>query len=80
MGTGVNRRSEANRRNASSLYYSFVEKRILRQNHQPCKRDNFDRFFKQANGMMAASPPLFVGDSFLLRRRAKGEGAKGLVT
>jgi hypothetical protein len=80
VGTGMSRRPEANWRNASFLYYSFAEKRIIRRNHQPSKRDNFDQFFKQANGTMATSPSLFVGDSFLLRRRAKGEAAKWLVT
>jgi hypothetical protein len=80
LGTGVSRRPEANWRNVSFLYYSFEEKRIIRRNHQPRKRDDFDRFFKQANGTMAASPPLFVGDSFLLRRQTKGKAAKGLVT
>jgi hypothetical protein len=76
----VSRRPKANWRNASFLYYSFVEKRIIRRNHQPRKRDGFDRFFKRANSTMAASPPLFVGDSFLLRHQAKGKAAKGLVT
>jgi hypothetical protein len=80
VGTGVSRHPKANWRNASFLYYSFVEKRIIRQNHQLRKRDNFYCFFKWANGTMAASPPLFVGDSFLLRRQAEGEAAKGLVT
>jgi hypothetical protein len=80
MGTGVSHRPEANWRNASFLYYSFIEKRIIRQNHQPHKWDDFDCFFKRANGTMAASPPLFVGDSFLLHRRAEGKAAKGLVT
>ena len=56
LGTGVSRRPKANRGNASFLYDSFVEKRIICQNHQPHKRDNCDRFFKQANGTMAASP------------------------
>ncbi len=80
VGTGVSRHPEENWGNASFLYYSFVEKRIICQNHQPRKQDDCDRFFKRANGTMAASPPLFVGDSFLLRRRAKGKAAKGLVT
>ncbi len=80
VGTGVSCRPEANWGNTSFLYYSFVEKRIIRRNHLPCKRDDCDRFFKRANGTMAASFPLFVGDSFLLRRQAEGEAAKGLVT
>ncbi len=36
---------------------------FFQQNHQPRKQDNFDHFFKQVNGTMAASPPLIVGDS-----------------
>ncbi len=80
LGTGVSRRPKANRGNASFLYDSFVEKRIICQNHQLRKRNNCDCFFKRANGTMATSPPLFVGDNFLLRHRAKGEAAKGLVT
>ncbi len=80
VGTGVSRRPKANWGNASFLYYSFVEKRIICQNHRPRKRDNCDRFFKRVNGTMATSPPLFVGDSFLLRRQAKGKAARGLVT
>ncbi len=79
VGTGVSRQPEANWGNASFLY-TFVEKRIIRRNHQPRKPDDCDPFFKQANGTMAASPPLFVGDSILLRRQAKGEAAKVLVT
>jgi hypothetical protein len=41
----------------------IVEKEIIRLNHQPCKREDFDRFFKWAKGTMAASPPLIVEDS-----------------
>jgi hypothetical protein len=41
----------------------IVEKEIICLNHQPRKQDDFDHFFKRANGTMAASPPLIVEDS-----------------
>ena len=61
--TGVSRRSEAYCTGASFLYYSFVDKVITQLHHQPrCARQLYC-FLKQANGAMAASPPLIIGDS-----------------
>jgi hypothetical protein len=49
----------------------IVEKEIIHLNHQPHRRDNFYCFFKQANGTMATSLPLIIGDSlwFLPQKR-----------
>jgi hypothetical protein len=61
-GSGVSRRPEANRRNASFVYYSSRRKKEIMHliNHQPLRRacrDDFYRFFKWANDAMAAPPP-----------------------
>ncbi len=55
--TGVIRCPEANRRDASFLYYSYVDKEIIQLNHQPQRAGRLYRLFKRMNGTMAASPP-----------------------
>ena len=56
VGTGVGRRPEANRRNASFLYYSFVEKK---NKYKPSTTqwDDFYSLFKRANGVDGRLPP-----------------------
>jgi hypothetical protein len=54
---------EANCRNASFLFYSYRRKGNNTPKPSMRKRDNFYRFFKRANGTMATSPPLIIGDS-----------------
>jgi hypothetical protein len=63
MWTGVSRRPEAYCTGASFLYYSFVDEVITQLNHQPRHAGQLYRFFKWANGAMAASPLLIIGDS-----------------
>ncbi len=77
--TGVSRCPEANQRDASFFYYSYVNKEIIQLNHQPQRVGRLYRVFKRMNGTMAASPPLIIGDSFDFSAEPKARRSSDLL-
>ncbi len=78
--TGVSRCLEAIRRDASFLYYSYVDKEIIQLNHQPQRAGRLYCLFKRMNGTMAASPPLIIGDSFDFSAEPKARRSSDLLS
>jgi hypothetical protein len=78
--TGVSRCPEANRRDASFLYYSYVDKEIIQLNHQPQRVGRLYCLFKWMNGTMAASPLLIIGDSFDFSAEPKARQSLDLLS
>jgi hypothetical protein len=78
--TGVSRCPEANWRDASCLYYSYIDEEIIQLNHQPQCAGRLYCLFKRMNGTMAASPPPIIGDSFDFSAKPKARRSSDLLS